>query len=297
MTSSTDHYTPTGTGVVLVCSGGGLHGAAQAGMLAELFEQGFTCDAIIGVSAGACNALYLGADPTAEGADRLCEVWRSLEVADVFPTTKRAQITGLIGQRSGVARQENFRRQLAEHLPFADIAECIIPVHIGTVDVHTGEEVWFSQGPALDVLVASAALPGVFPPVVIDGRTLYDGGVVHVVPVTKALELNPLGLVALDVTKPAPTAPIASHFTTLRRGIDHTREALRQAQLAAVPSHLPLAVIRGSDSPFVSLRDEVAAGRAAMREHLSSHPLEALPVTEKDTSAVAPWWKRRFNRA
>lgn len=297
MHSSTDHYTPTGTGVVLVCSGGGLHGAAQAGMISELFEQGFTCDAIIGVSAGACNALYLGADPTAEGAKRLCEVWRSLELADVFPTTKRAQITGLLGQRAGVARQDNFRRQLAEHLPVEDLDECLIPVHIGAVDVHTGEQVWFSHGPALDVLVASAALPGVFPPVMIAGKTLYDGGVVHVVPVTKALELSPRGLVALDVTKPASSAPLASQLTALRRGIDHTREALRQAQLAAVPSHMPLAVIRGFDTPFISLHDEVEAGRAAMRERLITHPLQALPVAEVGVSQSASWWKRLAKKA
>ena len=288
---STDHFTPTGPGVVLVCSGGGLHGAAQAGMIAELFENGFSCDAVVGVSAGACNALYIGIDPTSEGATRLCDVWSSLDVADVFPTTRRAQFAGLLAQRSGTVRQDNFRRELSFHLDIADLNECAIPVHIGTVDVITGEPVWFDQGPALEILVASAALPGVFPPVVINGRSLYDGGVAHVVPVTRALELAPRGLVALDVTKPAAATPLGSQFTTLRRGIDHTREALRRAHLDMVPHHMPFALVKGLDTPFLSLHDEVEAGRMAMRERLMSHPLRLLE--EAAMPAVPRWWRRK----
>jgi predicted acylesterase/phospholipase RssA len=280
-------------------------------MIAELFENGFTCDAIVGVSAGACNALYMGIDPTAQGAANLCEVWNSLEVADVFPTTKRAQFAGLITQGKGATRQENFRREIKTHLNIEDLRECTIPVHIGTVDVHTGESIWFDRGPALEILLASAALPGVFPPVVIDGRSLYDGGVAHVIPVTKALELQPRALVALDVTKSASATPLGSQITTLRRGIDHTREALRRAQLATVPEHVPFALVRSTEAPFVSLRDEVEAGRQALRQHLLTHPLREVGCREggsqeggsreatSEESLLPRWWKkkRRFSVA
>lgn len=286
MTSSTEtasSFTPTGEGVVLVCSGGGLHGAAQAGMLEVLFEAGFSCDGVIGVSAGACNALYMAYDPTPAGAARLCEVWAGLDIADVFPTTKRAQITGLIAQRSGTLRQENFKKQLQVHLPVQDLNQCALPVRIAAVDSVTGEEVWFSEGPALDVLLASAALPGVFPPVLLDGRHLYDGGVIHVLPIAKALEFDPSAVLALDVTTPPSSSQVQSQLAALRRGIDHTRDALRSAQLAAVPSHVELALVRAEGKPFVSLAAEVAHGREAMRTHLEQNPLRPISQTAATT--------------
>ncbi len=276
MHTSTE-FTPTGAGVVLVCSGGGLHGAAQAGMISVLYEHGFSCDAVIGVSAGACNALYIAAEPSAEGARKLCAVWESINVAEVFPTTKRAQITGLIAHRSGVQRQENFRKHLAAHLPVDDLSECEIPVHIAAVDSMTGEDMWFESGSALDVLLASAALPGVFPPVHIDGRHLYDGGVLHALPVSRALEMDPRAIVALDVTKPASSTPVSTQLGAIRRGIDHTREALRRHQLATVPPHVATALVRTEEQPFISLSQEVEMGRSAMVAHLAAKPLRALP--------------------
>jgi NTE family protein len=279
-TEAPNAFTPTGEGVVLVCSGGGLHGAAQAGMLEVLFEAGFSCEGVVGVSAGACNALYMAYDPTPVGAARLCEVWAGLDIADVFPTTKRAQITGLIAQRSGTQRQENFKKQLQVYLPVQDLNECSLPIRIAAVDSVTGEEVWFSEGPALEVLLASAALPGVFPPVLLDGRHLYDGGVVHVLPIAKALEFNPSAVLALDVTKAPPSSQIQSQLAALRRGIDHTRDALRSAQLAAVPGHVDLALVRAEEKPFVSLASEVEYGREAMRVHLEKNPLRAVERTK-----------------
>lgn len=273
--------------MVLVCSGGGLHGAAQAGMLDVLFQAGFSCDAVVGVSAGACNALYMASDPSPQGAARLCGVWESIDAAEVFPTTKRAQISGLIAQRTGSQRQENFKKHLQAHLPVQDLSECTLPVFVAAVDSVSGEEVWFSAGPALDVLLASAALPGVFPPVVLDGRHLYDGGVVHVLPLAKALELSPTAVVALDVTRPPSATPVQSQLAVIRRSIDHTRDALRRAQLASVPGHVDLSLIRAEETQFVSLAAEVEYGRAAMREHLERNPLRAAqdPAAEGTRSA------------
>lgn len=273
--------TPTGAGVTLVCSGGGVHGAAQAGMLAELFAAGFECDSVVGVSAGACNAVEIAASPTRETAERLCRVWESVDTSGVLPSSRRAQMVNLITNRSGDARQESLRSILRSAVTLERLEDTQIPVHIGAVDVATGETVWFSSGPVLDLLCASAALPGVFPPVVFEGRQLYDGGVTDSLPLRRAVETGARAIVALDVTKLVDSHEVSSHFKTLMRGIEHTREALRRAHIESVPPHTQLAVIRaGHAARGLGLTGEVAAGRELMRVWLEQHPLTQLPSDE-----------------
>lgn len=282
--------TPTGPGVTLVCSGGGVHGAAQAGMLAELFAAGFACDSVIGVSAGACNAVEIAASPTLDTAERLCRVWESVDTSGVLPSSRRAQMMNLITNRSGDARQESLRSILKSAVTLERLEDTKIPVHIGAVDVATGETVWFSSGPVLDLLCASAALPGVFPPVVFEGRQLYDGGVTDSLPLRRAVETGARAIVALDVTKLVESHEVSSHFKTLMRGIEHTREALRRAHIESVPSHTPLAVIRaGHAARGLGLTGEVAAGRELMRSWLDQHPLTELPT---DAPARRFRWRR-----
>ena len=290
-------FTPSGPGVILVCSGGGIHGAAQAGMLAELFAAGFSCDAVVGVSAGACNAIEVAASPSTETAERLCTVWGDVDTSGMLPGSKRAQFVNLIANRSGESRQAMLRQLLGAALSITELAECQLPVHVGTVDVLTGETVWFSSGPALDVLCASAALPGVFPPVRIDDRDLYDGGVTDALPLRRAVELGARGIVALDVTKLADSSTITSHLKMLRRGVEHTREALRQAHIEAVPATTALAVIRAPHAGASSMTEEVAVGRAVMREWLDNHPLQSVAEPAATPLAKVRWWRRSATSA
>ena len=73
---------------VVVFSGGGPLGAAQAGMLRELLGSGVRPAAVVGCSVGALNAAFIAHDPTLERADALIELWRSLCTADVFPGSR-----------------------------------------------------------------------------------------------------------------------------------------------------------------------------------------------------------------
>ncbi len=71
--------------LAFVLGGGGARGALQAGALRALFERGIHPDLLVGASAGAVNAAYLGLDPTREQVMRLEQNWRTVATMDLFP--------------------------------------------------------------------------------------------------------------------------------------------------------------------------------------------------------------------
>src|SRR5690606_38876537 len=90
-------------GDVLVLSGGGMFGAAQAGMLAALCEQTQWCrEVIVGVSAGALNGTWLAHDFSAAHAAGLVEIWRGFTGRGVFPARAVSQVFNVIACRDAV---------------------------------------------------------------------------------------------------------------------------------------------------------------------------------------------------
>lgn len=71
-----------------------------------------------------------------------------------------------------------------------DLADAPIPLHVVATDARTGEEVSLSGGSTVDAVLASAAIPGVFPPIEWEGRMLVDGGVSNYAPISHAVELG-----------------------------------------------------------------------------------------------------------
>jgi NTE family protein len=174
-----------------VLSGGASLGALQAGMLRALYELGVAPDFLVATSAGALNATFVASRPqTVATARSLAGVWRELQRDDVFPVSPWVLAGGLLGKRDHLVAVQALRRLLGSHLQFDDLADAPIPVHAVAFDVDTGNEVLLSEGPALDVLTATAAVPGVFPPVQLGGRRLIDGGVVNNTPISHAVELG-----------------------------------------------------------------------------------------------------------
>jgi NTE family protein len=89
------------------------------------------------------------------------------------------------------------RRLLERHLGCKRLEEAAVPVHVVATDRLLGTEVVISAGPVVDAVLASAAIPGVFPPVTIDGRELIDGGVANNTPISTAIRLGARRLVVL----------------------------------------------------------------------------------------------------
>ena len=167
-----------------VFAGGGSLGAIQVGMLRVLLSAGVRPDFVIGTSVGALNAGYFAGAPNAEGVGRLEEIWSGMRRSDVFPFTFESAF-GLLRHSGYIVNPSRLRRLIENNLPYAYLEDAMMPVHVVATDVQ-GMPVLLSKGSAIDAILASAAIPGVFPPVPIDGQMLMDGAIATNTPIRAA---------------------------------------------------------------------------------------------------------------
>ncbi len=176
--------------VACVLLGGGARGAAQAGALAVVLEQGIRPDVIIGVSAGAWNGAYLAVEPTPERVKQLCEIWAGLKTADLLGGGWwRAAISAVSG-RSALYSAEGPIRVARRYLDKQTFEELQVPLYILAANLTTGQPMLFSSGRIVPAVLASSAVPGIFPPVVLDGQVYVDGGLLEWDACAEALRLG-----------------------------------------------------------------------------------------------------------
>ncbi len=191
-----------------VLAGGGSLGAVQVGMLKTLVDCGISADLVVGASVGALNGAYFAAHPDAEGVLGLERIWRGLHRRDVFPFTPFGSLLSFFSLRNYLVDPTRLRHLLERHLPHRDLDQTAIPLHVVATDILTGTEVVLSSGRAIEAVLASAAIPAVFPPVELEGRYLADGGIANNTPISVAVALGADRVIVLptgfscDVEKP-----------------------------------------------------------------------------------------------
>jgi len=222
--------------VGFVLGGGGSLGAVQVGMLRALSERDLFPDLVVGTSVGSLNGAVVALDPTG-AANRLSRIWPRITRQMVFPGGPLAQLRTLRQGRThlfpNTALQAVIRGHLAANAHFAELA---LPFGAVTTDVATAAPHVITDGRLLPALLASTAIPGIFPAVSLDGRQLYDGGVVANVPVTQALAMGAQSLVVLDAVFPGhlPEAPSTLAEAMLFTAMVTMRiQAILEAPLAA----------------------------------------------------------------
>lgn len=176
--------------VAFVLSGGASLGAIQVGMLQALLEHGIRPDVIVGTSAGALNGAWSAAGYSAEGLRELERIWLALRRGRVFPVSPRTAMAGLIGKRESLISPHGVDAFIRQHLSFELLEDAPIPLHVVATDISDGSEVVLSSGPAHRALMASVAIPAIFPPVELDGRSLVDGGIANNTPISVAASLG-----------------------------------------------------------------------------------------------------------
>ena len=222
-------------------------------MLRALYENGVTPDLLVATSAGALNATYVASRPQTVATTReLGRIWRDLERDDVFPLNPWLMMAGMLGKRDHLVPDDGIRSLVARHLQFEDLSESPIPLHLVAFDAQGGQEVLLSEGPAIDAVLGAAAIPGVLPPVCLDGRRLVDGGVVNNTPISHAVELGaeriyvlPTGYACALDEPPASALGMALHAISLlthRRLIDDVERHRDDAHLVVLPPPCPLDV-------------------------------------------------------
>jgi NTE family protein len=227
-----------------VLSGGGSLGAVQVGMLYALLEAGIWPDLVVGSSVGAINGAYLAGHASLERVEQLAALWESIRRRDVFPLGLRAVLGGALGRRAHFADPLGLRTLiLRAELGFGRLEAAPVPFYPVATDLATGEAVVLEEGDVVEALLASAAIPGVFPPVEIRGRMLVDGGVVADSPLTQAEALGATTIYLL------PTASVEDAMLP-RRAIDVAARALflsanqtAEAAMATLATRLDVHVV------------------------------------------------------
>ncbi len=196
LTSALPPRPPPGPGrsrspeVAFVFPSGGSSGAAQVGILRSLVEAGIRPDVVVGSSVGALNAAFFAMDPTIAQVDRLATIWRGLNREDVFGRNRYGTITHVLLRHDHIYTPAALRALIARFCNLTELADTKVPVHVATTDLDNGVSRWWVAGPAIDILYASACLPGLFPPVMLGGHRHVDGGVLEPAPVQRAVDLD-----------------------------------------------------------------------------------------------------------
>jgi NTE family protein len=171
-----------------VLSGGGSLGSVQVGMLLALAEAGIEPDLVVGTSVGAINAAWVAGRPGLDGVTELAAIWRGVERDDVFPADPVVGLRGLLGRSDHLVSSDALRDLLRRHLTFERLEDAPVRLEVVATDIITGIDLVLDHGDAIEAVTASAAIPGVFPPVTIDGHVLIDGGVTNNTPISHAID-------------------------------------------------------------------------------------------------------------
>ncbi len=230
-----------------VLSGGGNLGAVQVGMLKALAEHGVRPDMVFGTSVGAINAAFLAGRPSE--IDELGAIWCAARRAHVFPTRTLGLLAGL-SRRSHLCSPGGLRDLIRSSLNYERLEDAALPISVVATSVVDGEEVVLSRGAAVEAVAASAAIPGVFPPVEIDGQLLMDGAVANNTPISCAIHAgaSPIYVLATGFACALPSPPrsalaMALHSVTLlvqQRLMADVRRFQDDADLRVVPPQCPI---------------------------------------------------------
>ena len=187
---------PGATKTAFVFAGGGSFGAIQVGMLHSLAAHGISADMVVGSSVGALNGAFYAGDPTLDGVKRLATIWRGLTRHDVFPVTWRTML-GFLWRRDFLIPHDGVRKLIDDHIPFRNLQDAAMPVHIVATDIITGDSVVLSEGSTAEAIVASTAIPGAFSPIRYKNYFLADGAISSNTPVRVAVSKGATRLIVL----------------------------------------------------------------------------------------------------
>ncbi len=212
----------TGPVIALALGSGGARGLVHAGVLDALMDAGIRPGLVVGTSMGSIVGGLFAQDP------RPAEVWRRLEayvhneefasywapfvprneaeardpqtrLAGVYDFMQRKLIAVKTVTRPWIQEEHRLRGPLEELFGRISFADLEIPFAAVALDLISGSSVVFHEGPLVDGIYASSAIPAVFPPVERDGMIICDGGGPFRVPVEACRDLGADFVIAVDI--------------------------------------------------------------------------------------------------
>jgi NTE family protein len=246
-------------------------------MLRALLRHGVRPDLIIGTSIGAVNGVLVAADPSEAVTERLGRLWASPEAREVYGGSASRQLVRVARRGTHLHSPRPLRdmlhRELGSVTSFADLSvrfECC------AASIERAAEHWFTDGPLVPAVLASSAVPGLLPPIPIDGEHFIDGGIVNSIPVGRAVELGAGTVYVLQVGRiDRPLKAPRYLWDVAKVAFEISRRHRFAREMAAIPPTVDVHVlpIGGSgerdDSPL-AYRDLAAAGRRINRAYEAS---------------------------
>lgn len=266
--------------VGFVVGGGGVLGAVEVGMLRALFRAGIRPDLLIGSSIGAINAAMVALDPQPSVIDGLVRLWAGPEMNEVYGDSVPRQMRRFATRNhlhSPAPLQRMLERHLGRDLTFDAVK---VPLHVVAANIERACEQWFDTGQVLPAVMASAAVPGILPPIRIDGEHFIDGSIVRASPVVRAVELGAQDIYVLQVGRlEKPLRPPQRPWEAATVAMELARRARFTDELARVPAGVRVHVLPGGaeadESPWAyrdtaAVRHRISAAYTASRDYLAS---------------------------
>jgi NTE family protein len=249
-------------------------------MLAALIDAGIRPELIVGCSAGALNGAFLAFDPSLPMVERMAGLWKRMTTRDVLGLTP-SSLLGLIGLRDHIASPRGLRSLLQRELPYAEFAETAVPLHLVCADLVTGDEVIISEGRVSEAVLASTAIPGVFPPVELMGRALIDGAVSCNTPISVAASQGatriivlPCGFACAQKTVSRWALGRAMHAITLLGANQLRRDFEQYSKTCVVRIAPPLCPMSQSSMNYSNAAELIARGLESTRAWIAEGGLD-----------------------
>ena len=246
-----------------VLPGGGALAAYQVGVLDALTAAGMRPDLLIGVSAGAMNAALFAWASDAEGVRHIERIWAGVKRRDLLRVHPGRLALALAGKRTSFLDNRHGIAFLRRHLGLRRIERAPIPLTIIATNLATGRPVALASGDVVSAIVASSAFPGVFPPVLFDGQTLIDGGVVADVPLDVAADLGAASVIVISVPPLAPSVVPQHPIAVLLRSSTWGVEAHGRTTVARPPHGMQVIEIPSQPSSVTTFAVHAAAATIA----------------------------------
>ncbi len=255
-------------------------GAVEVGMIRALFRAHIRPDVLVATSIGAINGAMVAADPQSRVTDDLVRLWAAPEMGEVYGESIPRQLRRF-ATRTHLHSPLPLRRLLERALPekFADLR---VPLHLCTASIERAGEAWFDSGELVPAVMAAAAVPGLLPPVDIDGEHHVDGAIINSLPIARAVELGAAEIYVLHVGRlDKPLSPPQRPWEVAQTAMEIGRRDRLARDLAAVPDGVAVHVlptgegVDRDDNPWAyrdvaGLRRRVSAAYAASRDYLAA---------------------------
>ena len=256
----------------LALGGGAARGWAHIGVLKALAEQEIKFDLVAGTSIGS----IVGACLAAGRMDELEQFARSIDVGLML------RLTDLKFHGRGLFDGGPIVAEIARQLEVSNIEELDIPFAAVAVDMVTGDEVDFRQGPLVEAIRASISLPGIFSPVRKDGHILVDGGLANPLPVSVARDMGADIVIAVDIMGDYESRAAAriGNMVQERQDIESDSGSIFTVWAKAVDD-MKKSVFTGYASPNIIETLTASAGitmKSLTRANLKSNPADIVIV-------------------